>query len=77
MNKTNNQKLYSLIEKFYEKTSVPILLNTSFNIEGKPIVETPQEAIEAFLNSGMDVLVMWKTYIRKKSKTDSDKRLGE
>ena len=77
VNKTNNQKLYSLIEKFYEKTSVPILLNTSFNIEGKPIVETPQEAIEAFLNSGMDVLVMWKTYIRKKSKTDSDKRLGE
>lgn len=53
-----NEKLYRLISSFMRITNVPILLNTSFNIKGEPIVETPQDAMKAFLGSEMDVLVI-------------------
>ncbi len=55
--KTDNKKFYNLIEKFYSKTSIPIILNTSFN-ENEPIVQTPREAIDCFLRTDMDILVM-------------------
>lgn len=45
-----------LIEEFYDLTGLPLVLNTSFNIRGEPIVETPDEAIECFLASNIDVL---------------------
>lgn len=54
----NNQKFYSLIQKFYEKTNVPVLLNTSFNGPKEPIVETPKEAIRTFLDTNLDFLVI-------------------
>jgi len=54
----NNPKFYSLIKKFYEKTNVPILLNTSFNGPKEPIVETPKEAINTFLENNLDYLVI-------------------
>jgi carbamoyltransferase len=54
----NNQKFYSLIKKFYEKTNVPVLLNTSFNGPKEPIVETPKEAINTFLENNLDFLVI-------------------
>lgn len=50
-------KYYSLIEAFYQKTGVPILLNTSFN-ENEPIVNHPKEALACFLRTKMDMLVM-------------------
>ena len=53
----NNQKYYNLIKRFYEKTQVPILLNTSFN-ENEPIVESPQNAIDCYLRTEMDILVL-------------------
>jgi carbamoyltransferase len=52
-----NGRFYNLIRQFYEKTGVPILLNTSFNIMGQPIVETPVDAIACLLNSGLDCCV--------------------
>ena len=55
--KSNNEKFYNLIKKFYEKTNIPILLNTSFN-ENEPIVESPAEAINCFMRTNMDVLVL-------------------
>lgn len=54
----NNPKFYSLIQKFYEKTNVPVLLNTSFNGPKEPIVETPKEAIRTFLETNLDFLVI-------------------
>ena len=51
-------RYYRLIETFGEATGVPILLNTSFNLKGEPIVNTPREAFSTFSKSGMDVLVL-------------------
>lgn len=53
-----NPRYYDLINEFDRLTGVPVLLNTSFNLKGEPIVCTPQEAINCFLKSGMDVLAI-------------------
>lgn len=63
-----NQKAYDLLKVFNEKTGVPCLLNTSFNTKpGEPIVETPKDAIESFLYSQMDLLVINNFVFRKKA----------
>jgi carbamoyltransferase len=49
-----NGRFYYLVKKFHERTDVPILLNTSFNVMGMPIVESPLDALECLLNSGLD-----------------------
>ena len=54
-----------LLEEYYKISGVPVLLNTSFNDNGKPIVETPQDAIDSFLNMNIDYLVMNNTIIGK------------
>ena len=54
----SNERFYKLISKFYEKTGVPVLLNTSFNGPKEPIVETPQEAFNTFINQNLDMLVI-------------------
>jgi carbamoyltransferase len=56
--RADNELYYELIKEFYQLTSVPVILNTSFNIRGMPIVETPDDAIELFFSTGMDVLVL-------------------
>ncbi len=53
-----NPKYYRLIEAFGEATGVPLVLNTSFNLKGEPIVNTPAEAFHTFSRSGMDMLVL-------------------
>ncbi len=55
-------RYHKLISAFYKKTAVPMLLNTSFNLRGEPIVTTPQNALATFAKSGMDYLIM-DTYI--------------
>nr|WP_199157585.1 carbamoyltransferase C-terminal domain-containing protein [Pedobacter sp. ASV2] len=59
-----NPRYYQLIEAFYKKTNVPILLNTSFN-ENEPIVNTPDEALNCFLRTNMDMLVIERFLIIK------------
>jgi carbamoyltransferase len=54
LTKEANGQLYELVKKFHEKTGVPILLNTSFNVMGEPIVETPEDALLTFLSTGLD-----------------------
>jgi carbamoyltransferase len=49
-----NGRFYELVKGFYEHTGVPMLLNTSFNRMGQPIVETPADAIECLLSTGLD-----------------------
>ena len=53
----NNGRFYELVKHFYAKTGVPILLNTSFNRMGQPIIETPTDAVECLLNTGLDCCV--------------------
>ena len=53
-----NEKYWELIKVFEERTEVPVVLNTSFNIRGEPIVCTPKDAIDTFLKTGIDYLAI-------------------
>tara|TARA_Y100000590_G_scaffold465450_1_gene637811 strand:- start:2012 stop:2983 length:972 start_codon:yes stop_codon:yes gene_type:complete len=58
VNKKNNYMYWDLINKFRIMSKIPALLNTSFNLHGHPIVETPKDAIEVFTKSGIDALIL-------------------
>lgn len=58
VDKETNPFYHALIRSFYEKTGVPMLLNTSFNLKGEPIVNSPADAYSTFNRSGIDTLVM-------------------
>lgn len=58
VDRQTNPLYYRLLERFYEKTGVSAILNTSFNLKGEPIVNSPQDAFNTFTNSGMDMLVL-------------------
>ncbi|WP_065756247.1 carbamoyltransferase family protein [Bradyrhizobium paxllaeri] len=60
-----NPMLYRLLKEFEALTGVPVLINTSFNIKGEPIVETPQDAVNCFLTTGVDHLVIHDTIVSK------------
>ena len=64
--KEANGPFYDLIRKFYENTGVPIILNTSFNINGMPIVETPQDALLCLLSTGIDYCVLEDAIVKKR-----------
>jgi carbamoyltransferase len=61
----SNPLYYRLIERFGEATGVPVLLNTSFDLKGEPIVTTVQDAYNTFAKSGMDTLVAGHCIVRK------------
>ncbi len=56
--KEESPRYYKLISKFFEMTGVPLILNTSFNLKGEPIVSTPKDAYSTFERSGIDILVL-------------------
>jgi len=58
INKNTNAKLWSLVKEFENITGIPVLINTSFNLKGEPIVCTPEDAISCFKRSQMDCLVL-------------------
>lgn len=60
-----NPLLYRLLREFEALTGVPVLINTSFNVKGEPIVETPHDAMICFLTTGIDNLVLHDTLISK------------
>ena len=60
-----NPRYYDLIYNFGQATGVPVLINTSFNLRGEPIVNTPANALKTFGNSGIDTLVMGNHIVRK------------
>ena len=53
-----NNRYYRLLEKFKAKTNCPVLVNTSFNVRGEPIVNTPQDAFNCFMGTNLDLLVI-------------------
>lgn len=60
-----NPRFRGLLEAFHRKTGVPILMNTSFNVMGKPIVHSPEDAIAVFFSTGLDDLVIHDALIEK------------
>jgi len=69
VNKLRAPRLHQLLSKFREKTGSAVLVNTSFNIRGEPIVCTPADSINCFVNTDMDVLVM-DNFILEKDKQE-------
>ena len=65
VDKNISPRYYALIDAFRRKTGVPILLNTSFN-ENEPIVNRPEEALDCYLRTNMDMLVMENIVISRK-----------
>ncbi|MCY3797321.1 MAG: hypothetical protein OXG84_05910 [Chloroflexi bacterium] len=65
IDRETNSRYYDIVEQFGEATGVPIVLNTSFNLRGEPIVNTPREAYNTFRNSDIDMLVLGRHIVRK------------
>ena len=63
--KSTNLDYWELIDSFREITGVPVVLNTSFNLKGEPIVNTPTDAIRTFYSSGLDALVLNNFLVKK------------
>jgi carbamoyltransferase len=61
----SNPKYYQLINTYYHKTGIPLILNTSFNVKGEPIVCTPADAIKCFLTTEIDYLLLGNYLIKK------------
>lgn len=72
VSKENDEMFYELIRKFYRKTGCPMLVNTSFNVRGEPIVCTVKDAYACFRNTEMDVLVIGSFMLLKKEQSDKD-----
>lgn len=64
-----HKRFYRLLHRFYERTDCPVLVNTSFNIRGEPIVCTPGDAFRCFMATDMDGLVMENFLLRKKDQS--------
>ena len=69
-----NERYYKLIKKFKEITNCPVLINTSFNIRGEPIVNTPQDAFNCFMGTDLDILVIGDYYLEKDKQNENLKR---
>ena len=67
VHKETNEKYYKLIKKFKEKTNCPVIVNTSFNVRGEPIVSTPSDAFNCFMGTDLDKLAIGNCYLDKKS----------
>lgn len=63
----DNERYHRLISEFENRTGVPIVVNTSFNIKGEPIVNTPSDAIRTFLGNGLDHLVLGDFIVEKET----------
>ena len=72
--KDTNSRYYDLIKKFKEKTGCPVLVNTSFNVRGEPIVSTPTEAFNCFMGTELDFLVIGNCILDKTKQNKSLKK---
>ena len=71
VHKETNPKYHSLISKFKEKTNCAVLVNTSFNVRGEPIVCTPKDAFNCFMGTELDLLVIGNCILRKEEQDKS------
>jgi len=74
VNEKINKKFYKLITEFNKITGCPILVNTSFNIRGEPIVNTPEDAFNCFMGNDLDILVLENFFLIKDKQNKSLKK---
>jgi carbamoyltransferase len=74
VHKDTNPRYYSIISKFKEKTGCPILVNTSFNVRGEPIICTPKDAFSCFMGTDLDVLVVGDYLLLKEEQKEGPKK---
>lgn len=72
VDKDDDELFYELITKFYRKTGCPMLVNTSFNVRGEPMVCTVKDAYACFRNTEMDALVIGNVLLLKQEQSDKD-----
>ena len=72
VSKETNTDYYELIKEFFILTGCPVIVNTSFNVRGEPIVHSPKDAFKCFMGTNLDMLVL-ENFILKKE--DQDKKL--
>ena len=65
VNRSTHPQFHALLQAFGQRTGVPVLVNTSFNVRGEPIVATPRAAIEAFFSTPLDALVIGPFLVEK------------
>ena len=65
VHKEINSKYYKLLSEFKKKTGCPVLVNTSFNVRGEPIVNTPEDAFNCFMGTELDILAIGNCYLNK------------
>jgi carbamoyltransferase len=71
VSKKINPRYWNLLSEFGKRTGAPVLLNTSFNIKGEPMICSPREAIRGFFDSGIDLLVMGNVVVEKEKPSDA------
>jgi len=71
VHKETNPKYHALITKFKEKTGCSVVVNTSFNVRGEPIVCTPEDAFRCFMGTELDLLVVGNCVLRKERQDKS------
>ena len=71
MTAATNPRYHALIKRFQELTGCPVLVNTSFNVRGEPIVCTAQDALRCFMGTELDVLVVGNAILRKEDQPES------
>jgi carbamoyltransferase len=72
-----NPRYYDLIQAFAQKTGCPVIINTSFNVRGEPIVESPENALNCFLHTHMDYLVLGNCVLAKTDLPEAQKQETE
>lgn len=70
VNRKDNPLYHALLEKFYGKTGCPVIINTSFNVRGEPIVESPSDAYKCFMRTEMDMLVIGNCILYKEEQPE-------
>ncbi len=66
-----NPRYHALISAFKQRTNCPVLVNTSFNVRGEPIVCTPEDAFRCFMGTEMETLVIGNCFLRKEAQDES------
>ena len=74
VHKDTNEIYYNLISKFYEITKCPLIVNTSFNVRGEPIVCSPSDAYRCFMGTDLDILVIGNFYLKKNDQNENVKK---
>jgi carbamoyltransferase len=64
-----NSRYYALIKSFKKKTDCPVIINTSFNVRGEPIVCSPEDAFRCFMGTDIEALAIGNCYLRKKDQS--------